>query len=87
MRVATIAFAILALAAGLKAALHWYKSTVETPPPMDLISSSIRDTETKLTPVEAWLANIAKKNRKAAMWTAIAVVLGAISSILGALSC
>jgi hypothetical protein len=53
---------------------------------MDRLDSVIRDEITKLTPVEAWLNRGAQRNRKAAIWTAAAVVLGAVSSVLGALS-
>jgi hypothetical protein len=51
-----------------------------------VIGSNIRDEITRLTPVEAWLFRVASKNREAAIWTAAAVVLAAISSILGSLS-
>jgi hypothetical protein len=86
MKCATIIFALLAFATGSVAAWHWYKSTTEQPPEMDRLDSVIRDEITKLTPVEAWLIRGAQRNRKAAIWTAAAVVLGAVSSVLGALS-
>jgi hypothetical protein len=79
-------FGLLALGAGLVAAWFWYKSTTEMPPEMDRLSTVIRDQETGLTPVESWLADVGTKNRKAAGLTALSVVLGAISNIVGILS-
>jgi hypothetical protein len=85
MKPAAIVFAVLALIAGMKAAWHWYQSATESPPGMDILGNYVKG-GTGLTPIESWLEKTASRNRKAAGWSALAVVLGAISSILSTLA-
>ena len=81
MKPAAILLAVLALIAGIMAAWHWYQSATEPPPGMDILSNYVKG-DNGLTPIEGWLEKTASRNRKAAGWSAIAVVLGAVSSIL-----
>ena len=81
MRCASIAFAILAALAGLVAAWYWHGSAaVETRP--DVIPDE-PSTENMvwLIAIRQGLQKAADLNRKAALWTAGAVILGALSAL------
>jgi len=80
------AFAVVAAIAGFVAVWYWYKSATMAPPPAAVLSSYRENEETGLTPIDKWQRDGATRNRNATSWTAVAVFLGAISSILGALS-
>jgi len=76
MKIATMGFACLSALTGLFAALQWYQSAIKSPPPIDILDNYVRNPQTHLTPLEQWLLDVAGKNKTAAIWTAIAVILG-----------
>jgi hypothetical protein len=98
MKTASIVFAIAALIAGLIAATcWWFASRLIVPIPMqtretDDGSRHYGPVDPHLSP-ERWIQTIqhyvlesGKLNARAAVWTAWAVLLGAIASLAGALS-
>ncbi len=83
MKIGSIIAAVLALIAGGLAAYRWYQSAASAPPPLDSLATFVREGN-GATPLERWLANSALRNKSAAMWSAVAAVLAAVSSLLGA---
>jgi hypothetical protein len=92
-----VAFAIVALLTGLKAAWEWYKSSKITPDPgwgLDptgtLPMQPADPMQAQMDWIVATLAAMRKAsslNATAACWTAVSVVLAGISAIFGSLSC
>jgi len=81
MKCIAIALAIVALGCSLIAAYYWFKSAgVEFPP---LLTTAMGDFDPKM---KAANAKTAKLNRKAAIWTGIASVLGTLAGVISTLS-
>lgn len=91
MKLAAIAFAVLAFCIGLRAAYLWHKASKVNVIPM-------WETDGRIEPVDialghqVWITAILKTaeksgklNREAAIWTAIAVLVSTLSSVIGAL--
>jgi hypothetical protein len=90
MKYISVAFALGALVTGLKAAFHWYKAsevaidpgwTQENPEPVD---EELKQMCWNVAIIDA-AQKSAALNKVAALWTAAAVVLGAVSSLIGSL--
>jgi hypothetical protein len=90
MKCVSIAFALGALVTGLTAAFHWYKAsevpidpgwTPENPEPVD---EELKQMDLNVAIIKA-AGESAALNKIAALWTAAAVVLGAISSFIESL--
>jgi hypothetical protein len=79
----SLALAIAALCAALVASWFWYKSTT-VKLPFDIIINQI-GTSMFAYELTACLRATARMNRIAAIWTAIASVLGALSAIANSL--
>ena len=84
--------ALLALAAGLRAANLWYRASKVLIIPMWETNSGIEPADPALAPGH-WIAGLLETGRKsstlnkaAALWTAGAVVLSAMSTVASALS-
>jgi hypothetical protein len=91
MRCVSIVFAVFALITGLKAAHHWYAASEVTidpgwtsanPEPVD---EALKQLDWNVAIITA-ATESAKRNKVAARWTAVAVILGAISSVAGSLN-
>ena len=82
MKIIVTLVAVGALACGLMSAWHWFGSAVEAPPATAKLATVIED-ETGRTPLDKWIEKVANQNRRAAAWSASAVVLGAIATMLG----
>jgi hypothetical protein len=93
MKYVSVAFALGAFVTGLIAAYHWYKaSEVPIDPGWTLEDPEPVDEELKQMGWTAAIINAAQKsailNKIAALWTAVAVVLGSVSSLAGSvISC
>jgi hypothetical protein len=82
MRLTTI-FAALAVISGLVAAWYWYQSTKPTVPPV--VEDNVMHAMKWFNGVKDTADQTARANKKAALWTAASVLLGAISTLSGAL--
>jgi peptidoglycan/LPS O-acetylase OafA/YrhL len=87
MRLIVFSFAIGALFAGLVAAWYWYQSTKV---PLKTTQPDAKGIEMAALGLAAGAYEAYRKvsalNKKAALWTAASVVLGAISAVIGALN-
>jgi hypothetical protein len=90
MKYVSVAFALGALVTGLTEAFHWYKAsevaidsgwTPEKPEPVD---EELKQMDLNVAIIKA-AQESAPLNKIAARWTAAAVVLGAVSSLIGSL--
>jgi hypothetical protein len=86
MKYLALAFALAALLTGLKAAIDWYKSSRLVPEP----GWPIEPGDSILAHI-GWISGILETGRKssalnrtAAIWTAVSVLLSALSSVVGA---
>ena len=96
MKYFSIALAIAALTAGLKAAWEWYKSSKITPDPAWPLDPTGTLPMQPADPVQTqndWIVATIKAlneagrlNAVAARWTAVSVVLAAASAIFGSLN-
>lgn len=95
LRYLSLVFASVALVAGLIAAKRWYESTkVRADPGWDYAGTGgpIEPVIPQLRALDLEVANgkaieqVARLNRDAAVWTTVAVIFSAASSIAGALS-
>jgi hypothetical protein len=82
MKILVTLIALGALGSGLMSARYWIGSAVEPPPPTARIATVIDD-EMGRTPLDNWIERVANLNRAAAGWSACAVVLGAVATVLG----
>jgi hypothetical protein len=82
MKIIVTLIAVGALGCGLMSAWHWFGSAVEPPPPTSKIATQMEDA-TGRTPLDKWIESVANRNRRAAGWSAFAVVLGAIATSPG----
>jgi hypothetical protein len=77
-------FAALSVVSGLVAAWYWYQSTKPTVPPV-LDDGGVMRAMKWFEGVKNASDQAAEANRKAALWSAATVLLGAISTFLAAL--
>jgi hypothetical protein len=86
MKMVTVVLALLALIAGLKAAWHWYQSSLVAPNVEagdgGKYAYEISQIKTVLSILSA-ASRSADLNKIAARWTAASVVLGGASNIAG----
>jgi hypothetical protein len=80
MQAMAISLAIVGLAAALIAAKYWYASSQGKVPIFYITPAGTYESE-----IENLIRQSASLNRRAAIWTAIAVVLGAVSAVAGSL--
>jgi hypothetical protein len=87
VRFVAIGLAIAALAAGLVAARYWYQSSVVKIDPawqMEIRGPVDKNIMGWVSGVMIAFTTASRLNRKAALWTAASVVLGAVSAVIGA---
>jgi hypothetical protein len=83
VRIVVTLIAVGALGCGSMSAWRWFGSAVEPPPATAQINLLLQDERTGRTPLDNWIERTANLNRAAAGWSACAVVLGAIATLLG----
>jgi hypothetical protein len=92
----SIICAAAALIMGLRAAYYWWeasriepdpgwKTTADDPRPIEPVDEQLKQMGWTIATLKA-ARESAALNKKAAIWTACAVVLGTISSVVGALT-
>jgi hypothetical protein len=79
----SLIFSALAFVSGAISAWYWYQSTSSNPPSAAELKNYPKDGR-GITPIDLWLMSVAAKNRRAAIWSAIAVSLGSASNFIGA---
>jgi hypothetical protein len=77
------ALAVGSFVSGLISAKFWFFSAIEQPPPTGMISTLMSQSGGRETPLDAWIRKVGHQNRLAAGWSAVAVVLGALATLLG----
>ena len=90
-KIASISLAVLALIAGLIAAHFWYRSTrVQDPayPAFEPVETAgkVLALQGHAAQTDIAASEIARLNKNAAIWTTVAAILAALSSIVGNLS-
>jgi hypothetical protein len=83
----SLLFAILAVVTGLVAAWYWYKSTTAEIDPAIVKLDDGRDAFRLSTWIESITGTVKTAsdfNRKAAIWTAVSVLSGALATLSGA---
>ena len=92
MKLAAVILAVIATICGLFACWYWYKSSnVAHPNRMAFLYGTLTSSDKEIMVASAMAlrevaADTAKLNTKAALWTAAAVVIGAIGNLISALS-
>jgi hypothetical protein len=91
IHIAYICSAILTAASALVAAGYWYLSSRPQPSSSDSSTASVSDApelhilgaQVDIYSIQAALAESSRLNKCAAVWSALAALLGAVTSILG----
>jgi hypothetical protein len=86
MKITSIAIALLALLAGLAAAFFWRKASKVLVVPAGIGFAGLHEVELWLPTIVQTFEKAGRLNKIAAIWTAIAVALGAIGSVVSALA-
>lgn len=92
MKSASLAAAVLALSTGIAAAIYWYRSSkVQIEPMWPSGAGGLVEPGEREEAQESWIGGTlmafsasADLNAKAAIWTAVSVLLAGIASILSA---
>ena len=89
MKCVSLFFAIFALISGLIAAWYWYRSSIVHIEPSWSMEPVIDDLKHSgwITAIMKSASDAAYLNKRAAQWTALSVVLGGASSVVGAIDC
>jgi hypothetical protein len=91
LRLLSIIFAIAAMGTAIVAATYWFKSASSPPPDLPEPVASIGDAPAEHAMIavanavrmKLSLAVSARLNKRAAIWTGISAILGALSTLLG----